>query len=296
MLKPKNKTQMLARTTSTLAAASERISKEYSVETRIFPADLSNTSSALRYEIAARLREHDVSLVVNNAGYARRLPGEFHKTPLSDLHRTVEVNCKSVALVSHTALAHFMHRAQTLGVPSRRCCRPKAKIGGLVVMSSITATSGSPGMSGYAASKAFDKQLAHSLNIEYSNKGVDVLCVKPAYVATRLSGATRTGGFPPVISARACARGSLDCLGHDTETYGHWQHDVQAALMRMVPKFLMRDEVREEMQRFTARKREFLATQSHELREDNKITSVSIDGDEKRRNSGASDGETGSLL
>jgi len=190
----------------------------------------------------------DFSIVVNNAGVSRRLPAHFHTITNAELKKMISINCTSVATISKLALAHFRLRHH------------QGQRGALIIISSVTAEIQAPEMSGYAATKAFDLQLARSLSLEYERHSVDVLAVTPAYVQTELSGATRLGGFPPVVSARDCARGALDSLGYETVTQGHWLHDIQKALVSVVPTPLLKGEILDEMHRFRERKRAFLSS------------------------------------
>eukprot|EP00468_Gymnochlora_sp_CCMP2014_P004144 CAMPEP_0167746404 /NCGR_PEP_ID=MMETSP0110_2-20121227/3694_1 /TAXON_ID=629695 /ORGANISM="Gymnochlora sp., Strain CCMP2014" /LENGTH=245 /DNA_ID=CAMNT_0007631165 /DNA_START=484 /DNA_END=1221 /DNA_ORIENTATION=- len=209
----------------------------------------------------------DISLIINNAGTSRKLPEDFHTIGFKELSRIVTVNAHSSAIVTKLALEQLLRRNRgTLIEPASSMWKiismfgfsSRPRRGGIIVVSSITAIFESPGMSGYAATKAFDRQLARSLALEYSNRGVDILALTPAYVQTPLSGAKSLGGFPPVVSSLACANGALDSLGYETETTGHWRHDLQKTIMDLTPRWILDSEILEEMNRFSERKRRYL--------------------------------------
>lgn len=69
----------------------------------------------------------------------------------------------------------------------------------------------------------------------YADK-IDVLCVQPMFVETKMS--QQANRFD-VISAEDCARSSLDKLGLDSETEGHWRHRFIAWLAGGIPKSII---------------------------------------------------------
>jgi len=239
---------LVSRRRDKLEAAAKAIASRFEVETECIAGDLSCPSAELLQEIRRTLRSNNVSVVVNNAGISRRLPDDFHTIRSDELSRLIAVNCESVALISKLALSHFASRHPA-----------EDRAGALVITSSLTASIEAPGMSGYAASKAFDLQLAKSLQIEYESRKIDVMALTPAYVQSKLSGASTLGGFPPVVSARSCARGALDGLGYERETGGHWIHDCQLAFLHMLPRCILDGEILDELRRFKDRKARFLS-------------------------------------
>ncbi|HSD21908.1 MAG TPA: SDR family NAD(P)-dependent oxidoreductase, partial [Anaeromyxobacter sp.] len=85
--------------------------------------------------------------------------------------------------------------------------------GGIVLMTSLSASQGNPLLASYAASKAFDLVLAEGLWEELGSRGVDVVACR--------AGATRTTGFAasrprrrvPLSDPDDVARRALDALG-----------------------------------------------------------------------------------
>ncbi|GAB5353539.1 hypothetical protein AAMO2058_000044300 [Amorphochlora amoebiformis] len=270
---------MLASNSVKLTRAAEGIRRRFGVEVRCLVVELAESGPHVVSTIKSTLQELDVSLVINNAGISRRLPDDFHTISLTELK-------------SRIALSHFLERRHIdisgistcdamnsfVGIPSRG-----SRKGGLVILSSITGRFPTPGMSSYAASKAFDRSLALSLALEYQPKGVDILALSPAYVQSALSGASRLGGFPPVVSPRSCAKGALDCLGYERETTGHWKHDLQLVLMSWTPSILLDIEIQDEIARFRRRKEAYLRSHGaenaeigEELRAESKSLSLPI--------------------
>eukprot|EP00466_Bigelowiella_natans_P018047 jgi/Bigna1/76993/fgenesh1_pg.45_\ len=259
---------IVSRTRKKLEKALNDLQQRFDVAVSGIQIDLSTVHEDINGEndgslraLRSAFRTRDVSIVVNNAGVSRRLPAHFHTITNEELKKMITINCTSVAAISKLALAHFrLRNHQRQRSEEAEESSERRRKGALVIISSVTAEVEAPEMSGYAATKAFDLQLARSLSLEYERHGVDVLAVTPAYVKTKLSGASRLGGFPPVVSARDCARGALDSLGYETVTQGHWLHDIQKALVSIVPNPLLKGEILDEMHRFRERKRTFLSS------------------------------------
>lgn len=119
-------------------------------------------------------------VVVHNAGIAGR-KSPLEQTTAAEWDAVFAVNLRGVFLLSRALL------------PSMRA----AGAGRLVVVSSISATLGSPGLAAYAASKWGAVGLVKSLAEELRGSGVQVMAVLPGTVDTPMA---RVGGFPPQMT------------------------------------------------------------------------------------------------
>jgi len=159
--------------------------------------DLADTGQVM--QALTDLETLDVGLFVANAAHAATAP--WLKIPLADKLQQIAVNVVAVT--------------QMVDVLSRRMVERGR--GGIIIMSSFAARIGSPMVTTYAATKAFDLILAESLWAELKLHGVDVLGVMP--------GTTRTPGYvdslgphakaPPgrVMEPDDVAREALEALG-----------------------------------------------------------------------------------
>ena len=146
-------------------AASVRGRPRVEVRTRVF--DLADSGFAAELDRLAR--ELEVGFAVFNAAHAPR--GQFLDLALEDQLRSVEVNCRGPLTMTHVLGKRMAARGR----------------GGLVLMSSLTAFSGSPFIATYGATKAFNLVLGEGLWFELRSRGVDVLACA--------AGATLTPGF-----------------------------------------------------------------------------------------------------
>lgn len=161
------------------------------VETVTVPADL-GTAGGLDalYEAAG---DREVGLVVANAALSPN--GPFVEADLADLHRTLDLNCRSVVDLAHRYLPAMAARRR----------------GGMIVMSSASGMQGGPLLTTYAASKAFGAVFAEGLWWELRGTGVDVTaCIAGAVSTPNLARAAKReapGTVTPEVVAEAALRG-----------------------------------------------------------------------------------------
>jgi short-subunit dehydrogenase len=175
-------------------------------------------------DLAARLHElvagREVGLGVYNAAFS--LIGPFLDQDLADKLRIVDVNCRGPLILAHELGTRMAARGR----------------GGLVLMSSLAGTQGSPLVATYAASKAFNLVLAEGLWDELGARGVDVLACRagatrtPNFVASK----PRTAGAP-VMEVAPVVREALAALGHAPSLVPGWVNRMAAFFMgRILPR------------------------------------------------------------
>ncbi|MFA5302381.1 MAG: SDR family NAD(P)-dependent oxidoreductase [Bacteroidales bacterium] len=145
---------LIARREEKLQELSATIQHDYGVHVKFMKVDLSEPD-----QIKDFFSQLDVNagLVVYNAAYAP--VGSFAGLPAKDPEKIVAVNVCGPVLVAHLALAMMIKRGN----------------GGIVLMSSLAGTQGSPKIATYAATKAFNTTFAEGLWKELKPMGIDVL-------------------------------------------------------------------------------------------------------------------------
>ena len=184
---------LVARRAEVLEPFAAELRREHGVEVHTHALDLASASLAADIERLAD--ERDLGLLVYNA--AASTIGAFLDTPLADHLRVVDVNCRGPLVLAHVLGKRMVARGR----------------GGIVLMTSLAATQGSPYIASYAASKAFDLVLGESLWHELGTRGVDVLACR--------AGATRTPAYEqskpdfsgPVMEPAPVAEEALEALG-----------------------------------------------------------------------------------
>jgi uncharacterized protein len=182
-------------------------------------AELASTLPVSTVEVAADLADGigpvlaatgglDVGLVVCNAAYSPI--GAFLDSDPADTDRALRLNCSVPLALAHAYLPEMAARGQ----------------GGFVVRSSLAGAQGSPGLSVYAATKAFGAVFAEGLWAELRPYGVDVVTAVAGAVATPGAAAPSRRRAPGTVSPDAVADAALAALGRRPRT-------VPGALMRV---------------------------------------------------------------
>jgi short-subunit dehydrogenase len=187
------------------------------VDARVCAVDLGTAGGAEAVRTAAEGLE--VGLLVHNAAYSPI--GPFLARPLEDHQRALQVNCAAPLMLAH----HFGTRMA------------ERNRGGILLMSSLTAFQGSPFVSSYGATKAFNLALAEGLWFELASQGVDVSAV--------CAGAVRTPGYlrsspkpvPGLLEPLVVAERALNALGRGPFTIpGAFNRFASLVMRRLLPR------------------------------------------------------------
>jgi len=182
------------------------------------PLDLAAPDLAER--ITDVTRDRDVGLGVYNAAFSAI--GPFLDQDLATKLRTVDVNCRGPLVLAHVLGPRLAARGR----------------GGLILMSSLAGTQGSPLVATYAATKAFNLVLGESLWDELRTHGVDVLTCR--------AGATRTPNFEatrpntdgtPVMAPGPVVAAALAALGRKPSVVPGWANRAAGFVLgRLLPR------------------------------------------------------------
>ena len=166
---------------------------------------------------------YDVGLLVNNAGISPLDP--FLEIPL-DMHlQTLEINCRATLVLTHVFGRAMVGRGR----------------GGIVIVSSASALSGSPYFCHYAATKGYGLNLASGLWSELRGSGVDVLAVCPGMTDTKpvqdRDLAKDLPFYVPLGAAEPGALGALRSLGKQPVVVPTFADRVSTGLFsKLVPR------------------------------------------------------------
>ena len=208
---------LIARREAVLRDVGTRLSETYGTDVHCYPMDLSKPE--LESELGELVRRHSIGLGVYNAAYAP--VGAFLDQPISELERMLSVNARGPLIFSRVVGAALASRGH----------------GGLVLMSSLAGFQGTPRLSTYAATKAFNTVLGEGLWFELEQAGVDVV--------TSCAGAIRTPGYsdissqeaPGTLDAADVAEQTVAALGRGPHVVPGFVNQLAARLMgRWLPK------------------------------------------------------------
>lgn len=173
---------LIARRTDKLEQLSKKLRDSYPIEVINHSMDLADFEQTKQFVSKLSI---DIGLLVYNAAYAPI--GYFEDISEQSLDQIVNVNIKTPLLLTKLISAKMIEKGN----------------GGIILMSSLAGSQGSPKIATYAASKAFNTILAEGLWNELKIHGIDVLA--------SCAGAITTPGYKNAQNEKE-APGTLDAI------------------------------------------------------------------------------------
>jgi short-subunit dehydrogenase len=185
---------LLARREKELTETAERIRRAHGVEVTTMVADLADVDTVTQRIAALDL---ELGLLVYDAASAPI--GPFADATAEQLAQAAAVNVRAPLLLTKLLSAPMIARGR----------------GGVILMSSLAGSQGSPNIATYAATKAFTTVLAEGLWSELKPRGVDVLaCVAGAILTPGYQQAEGAKPAPGALTPEAVAEQALAAIGH----------------------------------------------------------------------------------
>ncbi|KAJ6809086.1 very-long-chain 3-oxoacyl-CoA reductase 1-like [Iris pallida] len=181
-----------------------------------FAGDLVSGVERLKEEI----RGLDVGILINNAGVSYPYAKFFHELDEETMRSIIKVNVEGTTRVTHAVIPGMVER--------KRGAIVNIGSGAAIVIPS------DPLYAVYAASKAYIDQFSRCLHVEYKNKGIDVQCQVPLYVATKMASIRKSSFFVP--SADTYARAALKHVGYEPRCTPYWPHSALWCLLSLLPE------------------------------------------------------------
>jgi len=199
---------LVSRTLSKLRTVAEELEQKYKVKTKVIDIDFSSERH-VQQRVEADTQGLNIGLLVNNVGMSYDHPEYFLEMEdgANRCQALVDCNINSMLKVTRAILPSMVAKRK----------------GAVINMSSFSAM-GAPLLSVYSASKAFVMQWSADMEMEYSAKGVTVMCAYPYYVVSNMSKIRRANWTTP--NPRAYALSLLNQLGCVSSTTGYWAHDL----------------------------------------------------------------------
>lgn len=162
----------------------------------------------------------DLGLLINNAGMSYPYARFFHEVDEELLRNLIRVNVEGTTKVTQAVLPGMLQR--------KRGAIVNIGSGAAIVIPS------DPLYAVYAATKAYVDQFSRCLHVEYKNKGIDVQCQVPLYVATKMASIRRSSFLVP--SSDGYARAALRWIGYEPRCTPYWPHTLLWALAYSLPE------------------------------------------------------------
>ncbi|HEY1488859.1 MAG TPA: SDR family NAD(P)-dependent oxidoreductase [Micromonosporaceae bacterium] len=186
-------------------------------QSRIVTADLATPGGV---DVVVReAADLEIGLVVANAAWAPI--GAFIDVEADSLRAAIDLNCTATLRLARAYLPAMVERRR----------------GGFVIMSSMAGLQGSPGITTYAATKAFGAVLAEGLWAEMRPYGVDVLACAPGAVETPGLARSKSKRAPGTVAPDVVAAAALAALGRRPRTVpGGFMKVAAAVTQRVLPR------------------------------------------------------------
>jgi len=210
---------IISRTEAKLKAVKEEIdAKGYpGVEVDYVVCDYSNFDTKAKETVTKKVQNLDIGVLINNVGVSYRYPRFFHEIADDEVTALIEMNINSTTWMTRYVIDGMIER----------------KRGAIVNISSGSAMYTMPLLAEYAAAKSYIEKFTLALNAEYGNKGIQVQCQIPFYVATKLAKMRRSFTVP---SADEFATMGLKFIGQSEAVVSpFWVHGLMGCLLDHLP-------------------------------------------------------------
>ncbi len=175
-----------------------------------------------------------IGLVVCDAAYAPI--GAFLDRDEADLRRAIDLNCVAPVRIPRHYLPAMIQPATIPSAMTEPATRGRGRSddrrGGLIILSSLAGQQGSPGISTYAATKAFGAVFAEGLWAEMraAGTGIDVLVCAPGAVETPGLARSKSRRAPGTVTPDVVAASALRALGRRPRTVPGGLMKISAAV------------------------------------------------------------------
>lgn len=208
---------LIARRKELLEQLGAQLTRAHGIEVRTLPLDLG--SEDIGELVEAATGDIEIGLLVYNAAVS--MIGPYFEIALADHLQEIAVNCRAPLTLSYLLGQKMLKRRR----------------GGIILMSSLSSSQGSPLIANYSATKAYNRLLAEGLWDELRSQGIDVLACSASSVSTPgylASAPSRTA--VSAMTPRAVVSETLAALGKKPVVVPGWTNRVANVIMqRLLP-------------------------------------------------------------
>ncbi|XP_030498594.2 very-long-chain 3-oxoacyl-CoA reductase 1 [Cannabis sativa] len=205
--------------TSTEIIVSLSSSKSSLVEVKSVVVDLAKCSGKELGEIIDKeIKGLDIGILINNAGLGYSYPQFLHEVDLEIMEDIFKVNIEAVTWMVHSILP----------------CMLRNKKGAILNIGSASSAflPSFPFQTIYASSKGYLSMFSKSLSEEYKQRGIDIQCQVPAYVATKM---TKFEASLFIPSSEKYSKASVRSIGYEKSCSPYWSHSLLCFIISLLP-------------------------------------------------------------
>lgn len=226
LARKKNNILIVARSEDKLKQLRGEIVNQYSVKCEYLVLDLSTAGAASNVLDWCNSNGYVVNILINNAGYG--LFGYVDKKSIADEVNMMQLNMNAVVELCHAFIPMLKARAKSY----------------IMNVASTAAYQAVPGLTTYAATKAFVVLFTRGLRFELRNTSISVSCLSPGATAT---GFVARAGLQAIqeradkfsMKAEEVARIAIEQMFKGkAEIIPGWLNKISTQLTYWVPKFI----------------------------------------------------------
>ena len=153
----------------------------------------------------------DVKILINNVGITN-VSNFFNSTEM-EIRDMIFINSYSTVLISKLFINHINNTNEN-----------KQKYA-IINIGSILGNIPLPYLSMYCATKAFINNFSESLHYEFKEKNIDIFCLTPYYVSTKMTGFKKLS--LDTITPEECVKSAVKQFSYGKKTSsGNWKHEI----------------------------------------------------------------------
>jgi uncharacterized protein len=216
----------IARSEPLLQQLCEQLTNEYKVQALYLAIDLSQYNATETINQFIQQKQLPISILINNAGYG--ISGSIMQQSPTNLQQMMQVNMHVPVQLNQLFIPYFLQQAMPCYI---------------VHIASTAAYQAVPGLTAYAATKAFIQNYSRGLQYELRKTNISVTCVSPGPTDTDFPNRAQVGKKAQQtaekvnMSAKEVATITIAAmLSKKNEVITGWLNKITTGLVWLLPK------------------------------------------------------------
>jgi 17beta-estradiol 17-dehydrogenase / very-long-chain 3-oxoacyl-CoA reductase len=170
---------LVARSAQILQEISLRLQKKYNIQTLVIPSDCGRVEETIE-KIFSSLKDLSLTMLINNVGVEFGEPSPLLEKSSEQVNGMIDINVRFTTLLTMKLLPILIQNTSTTTRSA------------IINVASVAHNVSPPLVAVYSGTKSytttFSQSLSSELRTHYPGALVDVLCVRPGFVETKMSG------------------------------------------------------------------------------------------------------------
>jgi 17beta-estradiol 17-dehydrogenase / very-long-chain 3-oxoacyl-CoA reductase len=170
---------LVARSENLLKEISSKLEERYRIQTLVISADCGRVEDSIE-KISNLTQDLSLTMLINNVGVEFGEPSPLLEKTVEQVDGMIEINIRFTTLITMKLLTQIMKNTSPT-------CR-----GAIVNVASVAHNVAPPLVAVYSGTKSYtttySKSLSSEIRTHYPNVPIDVMCIRPGFVETKMSG------------------------------------------------------------------------------------------------------------